>query len=143
MRGVDSCPSAVRYALGSLLAFGALNAFGGGVYGIAGAKAVPAQWLAGSPFSDYMIPSLILFVIVGGALLGAAVAVFGRRRMARAAAFMAGSVLLIWIVVETAMIGYVSWLQPAVLTAALVELALAWRLPKPHPIPSPGAGLGR
>jgi hypothetical protein len=26
------------------------------------------EWLAGSPFSDYVVPSLVLFVVVGGAL---------------------------------------------------------------------------
>ncbi len=30
--------STVRYALGGLLVFGALNAFGGGYYGLSGAK---------------------------------------------------------------------------------------------------------
>jgi hypothetical protein len=131
----DSYPSAVRYALGGLLAFGAVNAFGGGFYGLTGARGIPTEWLSGSPFTDYVIPSLILFVIVGGALLGAAVAVFGRRRSARAAAFIAGTILLVWVVVETAVIGYVSWLQPATLTAGLLVLALAWRLPKPRPSP--------
>ncbi|MEJ2009734.1 MAG: hypothetical protein P8Z30_16535 [Acidobacteriota bacterium] len=71
---------AVRFALGSLLAFGALNAFAGGYYGLAGARGVPTEWLAGSPFRDYWIPSLILFIIVGGSFLVAAVAVFAGLR---------------------------------------------------------------
>jgi hypothetical protein len=49
---------AIRYSLGSLLAFGALNAIGGGYYGLSGAAGVPKAWLEGSPFSDYFIPSL-------------------------------------------------------------------------------------
>lgn len=39
---------AIRYPLGGLLAFGALNAFGGGYYGLAGAPGVPTEWLEGS-----------------------------------------------------------------------------------------------
>jgi len=67
--------STIRYVLGGLLAFGALNAFGGGYYGLSGAEGVPTEWLEGSPFSDYTVPSVILLV-VGGSFLVAAVAVF-------------------------------------------------------------------
>jgi hypothetical protein len=34
---------ALRYLLGGLLGFGAVNAFGGGVYGLAGAEGVPLE----------------------------------------------------------------------------------------------------
>ena len=54
----------------------ALNAFAGGYYGLSGADGVPREWLAGSPFSDYVVPSLVLFVVVGGALALAALMVF-------------------------------------------------------------------
>ena len=118
----------VRYVLGALLAFGALNAFGGGYYGLAGAKDVPTDWLEGSPFSDYFIPSLILFVVVGGALLLAAIAVFARWRSARGIAGGAGVIVLGWLAVQLAIIGYVSWMQPITAIVALVVLALASRL---------------
>jgi hypothetical protein len=39
----DSHPSAVRCALGGLLAFDALNAVAGGCYGLCGAKGVPTR----------------------------------------------------------------------------------------------------
>lgn len=121
----------IQYLLGGLLAFGALNAFGGGYYGLAGARGVPTEWLAGTPFSDYTVPSLILFVIVGGSFLVATVAVFGRARIARASALSAGAIVLVWIAVQVAMIGYVSWMQPATLIGGLLILLLAWALPKP------------
>ena len=63
----------IRYVLGALLVFVALNAFAGGFYGMSGAEGVPVEWLSGTPFSDYFIPSLILFVVVGGSSLVAAV----------------------------------------------------------------------
>jgi hypothetical protein len=44
--------SFVRRALGVLLAFGAINAFAGGYYGVSGAKSVPVEWLDGSPFAN-------------------------------------------------------------------------------------------
>ena len=48
----------INYSLGILLAFLALNAFGGGYYGMSGAKDVPLEWLEGGPFKNYFIPSL-------------------------------------------------------------------------------------
>lgn len=116
--------SGLRYALGALLAFSALNAFGGGAYGLAGAKGVPTAWLEGSPFRDYVIPSLILLAVVGGSLLLAAVAIFARWRRARLLAIGAGVVLLGWIVVQVAIIGYVSWMQPAVAIVGAAIIAL-------------------
>jgi hypothetical protein len=122
--------AALRYVLGGLLAFGALNAFGGGYYGMAGAKGVPREWLEGSPFDDYFIPSLVLFVVVGGSFLAATIAVFAKVRIARTIAFAAGAIVLGWLAVETAIIGYVSWMQPATTIGGLLILLLAWLLPR-------------
>src|SRR2546422_7072611 len=127
----ESQSSMHRYLLGGLLAFGALNAFAGGYYGLAGAKGVPTEWLAGTPFSDYTVPSSILFVIVGGSFLVATVAVFGRARIGRASALTAGAIVLVWIAVQIAIIGYVSWMQPATAIGGLLILLLAWALQKP------------
>lgn len=121
--------SPIRYALGGLLAFGALCAFAGGYYGLAGAEDVPREWLEGTPFSDYFIPSLILFAGIGGSYLLASVVVFAGLRIARLAAFAAGVILLAWLAVELVLIGYVSWMQPATTVGALVVLGLAWLLP--------------
>jgi hypothetical protein len=126
---MQSRSSSIRYALGGLLLFGALNAFAGGYYGLSGAPGVPVEWLEGSPFSDYTIPSLILFIVVGGSLLIASVAVFARFHIGRTSALTAGTILLIWIAVQVAMIGYVSWMQPATTVGGLLVLLLAWMLP--------------
>jgi hypothetical protein len=127
----QSRSSGLRYALAGLLAFGALNAFAGGYYGLSGAPGVPVEWLEGSPFSDYTVPSLILFIVVGGSFLIAAVSVFARSRFARASALMAGATVLVWIGVQVAVIGYVSWMQPATAMGGLVILLLASMVPKP------------
>jgi hypothetical protein len=121
---------ALRYTLGGLLIFGALNAFGGGYYGLSGAKGVPVEWLVGTPFKDYFIPSLILLVVVGGIFLAAAIAVFARFRIARVAALGAGITVLVWLGVEVALIGYVSWMQPATAVGGALVLLLARMLPK-------------
>lgn len=118
----------MRSALGALLAFGALNALGGGYYGLAGAKGIPREWLRGSGFSDYFVPSLVLMTVVGGSFLLAAVAVFARWRHDRWLATAAGVIVLGWLAVEVAIIGYVSWMQPATAVAGALVLGLAWRL---------------
>ena len=123
-------PAALRYMLGGLLAFGLVNAFAGGYYGMAGAEDVPKEWLEGSPFHNYFIPGLVLFVVVGGSFLAAAIAVFARLPIARRVASAAGAIVLGWLVVETAIIGYVSWMQPATTIGGLLILLLAWLLPR-------------
>jgi hypothetical protein len=60
-----------------------LNALGGGYYGLTGAVGVPTEWLERSRFADYVVPSLILPVVVGGSFAVAAIAVFARLRAAR------------------------------------------------------------
>ena len=118
----------IRYVLGGLLAFVALNAFAGGYYGLAGAKGVPLIWLDGSPFRTYLVPSLILFVVVGGAFTIAAVAVFARLRIAALAALIAGALVLGWLAAQLAIIGYVSWMQPATAIVGAVILFLGLSL---------------
>ena len=123
-------PTAIRYSLGGLLSFGALNAFGGGYYGLSGASGIPTEWLEGSPFPDYFVPSLILLVVVGGSFLLAAIAVFAGWRVARVAAVAAGLVVLGWLVAQVAIIGYVSWMQPTTAIAGVMVLLLGSRLPQ-------------
>lgn len=120
----------IRYALGALLAFGAANALGGGYYGVSGARGVPTEWLKGSPFPDYFVPSLILLVIVGGVFMVATVAVFAGLRGARLAALTAGIVVLGWLAVQLAIIGYVSWMQPTTEIAGVLVVVLGSLLPR-------------
>lgn len=121
----------LRYTLGVLLAFVALNAFGGGYYGLAGAVGVPREWLARSPFSDYLVPSLILMFVVGGTFLGAAIAVFAGLPSARKLSVAAGVVVLLWIAAQVAIIGPVSWLQPVMVLVGTMVFMLARELPAP------------
>ena len=121
----------LRRVLGALLAFGALCAFDGGFYGLTGAKGVPTQWLQGSPFQDYIIPSLILVAVVGGTLLLAAVAVFARWPRARPLALLAALILLAFLAVQLSILGYVSWMQPTTAAYAVVLLTLGLLLPGP------------
>lgn len=121
--------SLIRNFLGVLLAFAALNAFGGGYYALSGAEGVPREWLEGTPFRSYFIPGLVLFFLVGGCFLWAAISVFTRSRKARPAVLFSVAVVLIWLAVQVAMIGYVSWMQPVTASVALLILVLSLFLP--------------
>lgn len=113
-----------------MLAFGTANAIGGGYYGLADAEGVPTEWLEGSPFRDYFVPSLILFTVVGGALLFATIAVLAKLHVARLAAFSAGTIVVGWLTVQVAIIGHVSWMQPVTGIGALLIFVLTWLLPR-------------
>ncbi|MDH3457057.1 MAG: hypothetical protein OER90_09460 [Gemmatimonadota bacterium] len=128
-----------RYLLGGLLAFGALNAFGGGYYGLSGAEGIPVELLEGSPFRSYFVPSLVLIVVVGGSFLFAGIAVFADLRIARRSALMSGAIVLVWIVVQLGIIGYVSWLQPTTAVGGVLILLLAWLLPVRNAVPGESA----
>jgi hypothetical protein len=101
------------------------------------------QWstdqLKGTPFSSYLAPGIILFSLVGifpifvgyGLLKRPAWnwpnAINPAKKMhwAWTAAWAAGVIMLIWISVETALLGYVSFLQPAIAIYGVVIIALA------------------
>ncbi|MBK8699081.1 MAG: hypothetical protein IPN29_05865 [Saprospiraceae bacterium] len=111
----------------SLLFFLGINAIGGGIYGLMGAKDVPLNWLESSPFKDYFIPSLFLLVVVAGSCLGAGVMVWKGYEHARKMTLLCGILLMGWIGSQLSIIGYVSVLQPSVLIAGLLLVVLGAR----------------
>jgi hypothetical protein len=117
-----------RYLLSSLLLLVGVNAFLGGYYAIAGARNVPTSWLEGSPFTNYFIPGLVLFFVVGGCCLTAAIVVFRNRPMARRAALISASVIVVWLAIQISIIGYVSWMQPVTATVTLLIFLLTLAL---------------
>lgn len=120
----------MRNILGILLLLLAINAFGGGYYGMTGAKAIPTEWLKNSPFNNYLIPGLILFVCVGGTALLASILVFRHDAHANKAAAICGIIVIGWLIAQVAIIGFVSWLQPAIAIVATIILLLTWKLRK-------------
>lgn len=115
--------------LGALLAIEALLAFGGAFYGLSGADGVPLEWLRGSPFKTYLVPSLILLIAVGGSFLIASVATFWRLPADRRLALSAVLILFVWLAAQLAIIGYVSWMQAVTGFMGALQFLLAWKLP--------------
>jgi len=117
-----------RPVLIALDAVMAANAFAGAWYAVAGAPGVPTEWLDGTPFDDYLVPGLILGGVVGASQVVAAIALWRRAPRAKLVSQLTSTILIVWIVTQLAMIGYVSALQPIVLAWALITLRLAARL---------------
>lgn len=112
-------------ALGALTA---ANAIGGAIYGLRGAPNVPRQWLEGSPFHDYRIPSAILGVAVGGTSAASAATAWRGSSHAGPAAVLAGAALTGWIAAQVAIIGPRSFLQPLMGGVGVVMAGLGLRL---------------
>jgi hypothetical protein len=113
-----------RRALIVLSYFGAVSAVGGGVIGVAANGAgVPLEYLQGTPFTSYLIPSLILGVVIGGTQALAAITTQRHHPYGRIASTVAGFGMIIWIFVELAITGYV-WLQSLYLALGITEIAL-------------------
>jgi hypothetical protein len=98
---------------------------------------MPTDVLENSPFPDYLIPGIILFICVG--LFPLVVGIGLAKKQWQGLAFLnpfknyhwawTGSlvvsiILLIWIITETALIGYSSALQPIMAAWAVVIMVL-------------------
>lgn len=101
-------PATVR-ALITLMAIQAIGAIGGGIGLVQDPIdniGMPLEMLEGSPFSDYFYPGLILLIVVGIFPLLVLPGLLLRKRWAWWLALAAGAGLVIWIVVEVALLGY-------------------------------------
>lgn len=92
-------------ACGGFIGIGAL--FGGyELLSDAEGFGLPEAWLDGTPFPDYQIPGLFLFGVIGIGGVLTALSALTHRRWWPVTTFALGSVLLAWLVIETALIGW-------------------------------------
>ena len=107
--GAGGRPASV-YALMAALAFQGLSGLTGGsglLYDPSGETLrIPLEWLAGSPFSDYTVPGLVLLTVLGVGPLVAVYGVWVRRRWAWTASVAVGAALSAWLAIEILVIGY-------------------------------------
>ena len=99
---------------------------------------LPPDTLQGSPFGNYLVPGIVLFLFVGAfpAAVGYSLLVLPgigwpdvlnparRHHWAWSASWAAGVILLVWIAVETALLGYISFLQPLIAAWGAILIAL-------------------
>ena len=88
-----------------LTGFLAVTGFLGGIGLLAHLNTPPLEMLQGSPFKDYTIPGLSLFMIVGGSALLATWLLVRRSRFALLSATLAGIIIMFFEFVEMLVIG--------------------------------------
>jgi hypothetical protein len=120
--------------------FVALTAVLGGVTVAAGVDKFPASWLAGTVFSSYLVPGLILAVVVGGSATAATFAALRKRHAGILLSALAGGILLGWLVGERLILPPAAfppqfwWLEAIYVAAALMMLvpaaAVRWAIHK-------------
>ncbi|MCU0506274.1 MAG: hypothetical protein MUE82_11005 [Chloroflexi bacterium] len=98
-------PTRRRWLRGALViadAFVALAAIGGGLALALGMESArfPLDWLAGTPFADYVAPGLLLALVVGGAAAVATAMTVRDARTGAVASVVAGAILVGWIAGE-------------------------------------------
>lgn len=67
---------------------------------------IPIEWLEGSPFHNYLLPGIILFLILGVAPVIIGFGLWKEKQWAWVGSFLLGIALVIWIIVEIIVIGY-------------------------------------
>lgn len=89
------------------------------------------------PFESPLLGGIALAVVVALPMTLTAVATVTRRRWSDLGHLVAGSALMGWIVVQVAIIGLNSWLQPVMFAwgAVILGLGVVHRRSRPHGVP--------
>ncbi len=119
---------------GILQIFIAIGAVGGGLILILDPSGQDMGFsidlLSNSPFTNYLIPGLFLFAVNGFGNFYCAFLSFRKHRYAGYAGILFGAVMMAWILVQVAIIGWGSWLQPLFLFLGALELVVGLLLRK-------------
>ncbi|GMU40246.1 MAG: hypothetical protein AMXMBFR23_11120 [Chloroflexota bacterium] len=98
--------------LHAFLAVGAVGAGYGFVCDPSGAAVgMDAAWLSGSPFEDYRVPGLFLGFVIGGANLASAFLLARRHPFGPRVSLATGLLLVVWLAIQTAILGVRHWSQ--------------------------------
>jgi len=92
---------------------------------VGGGMGLPLEWLDGTPFASYAWPGVILGVVVGGMQALAVIAQYRRYALVWGLHVAAGLVMMIWIVVELAMLLVWSPLHGIYFVTGLLQTVLA------------------
>ncbi len=98
------------------------------IYSDGKAIQMPLGMLKGSPFTDFLIPGLILSIVNGAGNIFSAMLSFKRHRLSGFAGIFFGSGLVIWIFVQVSMIGGGHWLQNLYFSLGFLEILLGFAI---------------
>lgn len=126
-------PNYFKY-LGYLQIFIGMGALAGGlpmVFNPDGStQGLTTEVLQNSPFDNYLIPGLLLFIIHGLGSLIASYFSLKIKSIAGTLAIIFGVAMMIWIMVQMYYLGFSSWLQALYLALGTVELFLGIKIYK-------------
>ena len=94
-----------------LLWINAVAAINGGLALMAGSIDLPKEYLAKTGFTSFYFPGVILFAVVGGSALIAALTRIKRLQNANLVALLSGVIMMAWIVGEVVSIKHTNILQ--------------------------------
>lgn len=124
--------------LGILQIFISIGALGGGIVLIISPDGsimqLPAGLLEGTPFPDFLIPGLILFIINGLGHLIAGILCFMKSKYAGWSGIFFGFGLMIWVFIQVNMIGGGDPLQYTYFFLGLIESLIGLWIVLPEPI---------
>jgi hypothetical protein len=113
------------------IAIGAIPAGVGYLMDTSGAKlGVTPELLEKSPLDSFLLPGLFLVLVNGLATATGGVLSFLRHRYAGLAALVLGNILILWIIIQVAWIGMISFMQPMFFVIGVIETVLGFYLYK-------------
>jgi len=92
--------------------------------------AVPVELLKNSPFTNYLVPGLVLLIVNGTGNVLAGIATFLRSRYSGKLAAFFGLFLTLYMVIEVWFIGLLNFSQPLYFILGVAELILGLKLSK-------------
>lgn len=118
----------IYYWIGGLLAFIGMGAVAAGVGLIlnpdGSGLGMKVELLAESPFRNFLIPGISLFLINGiGSFLGAALA-FKRHIFSGIVTIILGAAMIIWISAQVYWVGWINWMQTFYFLLGIIEIIL-------------------
>ena len=121
----------LTYSLGVFQAFIGITAIAGGFRLVSnpnGTSDIPIEWINSSPFTNYLIPGLVLLIVIGvGNVLGGIFS-FLSKKYAGGIAAMLGTFLVLFMIIEVWFIGLRNFLQPLYFILGSIVLVLGLKL---------------
>ncbi|MFN8194673.1 MAG: hypothetical protein U0R80_10370 [Nocardioidaceae bacterium] len=106
-----------------------VNAVYGGIGLMVNGMGMPQDWLDRTPFDSWLLPGIALIVTVALPQFAAAWLVLRRAPRAATVGILVGAALMLWILVQVAILRRYFFLQPVIAGFGIVEvlLGLDWR----------------
>jgi len=121
----------LTYSLGVFQAFIGITAIAGGFRLVSnpnGTSDIPIEWLNSSPFTNYLIPGLVLLIVIGvGNALGGIFSFLSKKYAGGIAAIL-GTFLILFMAFEVWFVSLRTFLQPLYFILGAIVLVLGLKL---------------